>query len=129
MATLMIGLLKAVLWLDNDLYSVEFTVLTLLKLCNVGSASQNLKVPKPPEAGMVVLVIILGGIIGGILAALVTLLVRRDLGLRMPKALDPEYRHREVVSCGVMMEIGMKAGSVGAVIGAVVGLLLHQFGF
>ncbi len=78
---------------------------------------------------MVVLAIILGGIIGGIVAALATLLVRRDLGFRMPKALDPGYRHREVVSCGLMMEIGMKAGSVGAVVGAVVGLLLYQFVF
>ncbi|MBC8279412.1 MAG: hypothetical protein H8E48_01375 [Chloroflexi bacterium] len=76
---------------------------------------------------MVVLAIILGAIIGGILAALVTLLVRRDLGFRVPKALDPEYRHREVVSCGLMMEIGMKAGSVGGGIGAVVGLLVYRF--
>ena len=65
----------------------------------------------------------------GILAALGTLLIRRELGFRLPKALDPEYRHREVVSCGLMMEIGMKAGSVGAAIGAIVGLLLYQFVF
>jgi len=78
---------------------------------------------------MVVLAIIIGGIVGGILAALGTLLIPRDLAFRVPKALDPEYRHREVVSCGQMMEIGMKAGSVGAAIGAIVGLLLYQFVF
>ena len=73
--------------------------------------------------------IIIGGVTGGVLFALVTFLVRRDLVFRMPKALDPEYRHREVVSCGVMTEIGMKSGSVGAVIGGIVGLLLHLFVF
>ena len=78
---------------------------------------------------MLALSIIIGGITGGILSALVTFLVRRDLVFRMPKALDPEYRHREVISCGVMMEIGMKSGSVGVVIGGVVGLLLHLFVF
>jgi hypothetical protein len=78
---------------------------------------------------MVVLAIIVGGIVGGIFATLGTLLVRRDLGFRMPKALDPEYRHREVVSCGLLMGIGMKAGSVGAAIGAIVVLLLYKFVF
>ena len=78
---------------------------------------------------MVVLAIIIGGIVGGMIAALSTLLIRRELGFRVPKALDPEYRHREVVSCGLMMEIGMKAGSVGAATGAIVGLLLYQFVF
>ncbi len=76
---------------------------------------------------MVVLAIVIGGIIGGVLAALGTLLVRGDLGIRTPRALDPEYRHREVVTCGEMMAIGMKAGSVGAGIGAVAGLLVFQF--
>ena len=78
---------------------------------------------------MVVLAIILGASIGAIGAALTTMLVRRDMGFRLPKALDPEYRHREVVSCGLMMEIGMKAGSVGGVIGAVAGLLVYQLAF
>ena len=78
---------------------------------------------------MVVLAIIIGGIVGGILAALGTLMIRRELGFRLPKAVDPEYRHREVVSCGLMMEIGMKAGSVGVAIGAIVGLILYQFVF
>ena len=78
---------------------------------------------------MVVLAIIIGGIVGGIFAALGTLLIRRELGFRLPKALDPGYRHREVVSCGLIMEIGMKSGSVGAAIGAIVGLLLYQFVF
>ncbi len=75
---------------------------------------------------MVVLAIVIGGIIGGVLAAFGTLLVRGDLGIRTPRALDPEYRHREVVTCGEMMAIGMKAGSVGAGIGAVAGLLVFQ---
>ena len=78
---------------------------------------------------MVVLSIILGGIIGGVLAALITLLVRGDLRFRIPKALDPEYRHHEVQSCGLLMETGMKAGSVGAAVGAVVGLVVHQLVF
>ena len=78
---------------------------------------------------MVVLAIVIGGIIGGILAALGTLLVRGDLGFRTPRALDPEYRHREVVTCGEMMAIGMKAGSVGAGVGAVAGLLVYQLAF
>ena len=78
---------------------------------------------------MVVLAIFIGGFVGGILTALAALLIRRDLGFRVPKALDPEYRHREVVSCGLMMEIGMKAGSVGVAIGAIAGLLLYRFVF
>ncbi len=75
---------------------------------------------------MLVLAIVIGGIIGGVLAVFGTLLVRGDLGFRTPRALDPEYRHREVVTCGEMMAIGMKAGSVGAAIGAVAGLLVFQ---
>lgn len=78
---------------------------------------------------MVVLAIVIGGIIGGILAAIGTLLVRGDLGIRTPRALDPEYRHREVVTCGEMMAIGMKAGSVGAGVGAVAGLLVNLLAF
>ncbi len=78
---------------------------------------------------MVVLAIVLGGIIGGILAVLGTLLVRGDLGVRLPRALDPEYRHHEVVSCGVVMGIGMKAGSVGAGAGAILGLLVFLLAF
>ena len=39
---------------------------------------------------MVVLAIVLGGIIGGIFAVLGTLLVRGDLGLQLPRAVDPE---------------------------------------
>ena len=78
---------------------------------------------------MVVLAIVIGGIIGGILAALGTLLVRGDLGFRTPRALDPEYRHHEVVTCGEMMAVGMKAGSVGAGVGAVAGLLVYLLAF
>jgi len=51
------------------------------------------------------------------------------LGIRMPGALDPEYRHREVVNCGMMMSLGMKAGSVGAGVGAVVGIVVYQLAF
>ena len=75
---------------------------------------------------MVVLAIVIGGIIGGVLAVFGTLLLRGDLGFRTPGALDPEYRHREVVTCGEMMAIGMKFGSVGAGIGAIAGLLVYQ---
>ena len=78
---------------------------------------------------MLVLAIIIGGIIGGVLAVFGTLLVRGDLGFRTPRALDPEYRHREVVTCGEMMAIGMKAGSVGAGVGAIAGLLVYQLAF
>jgi len=78
---------------------------------------------------MLVLAIIIGGIIGGLIAAFGTLLVRGDLGIRTPKALDPEYRHREVVTCGELMAIGLKAGSVGAGIGAVAGLLIYELAF
>jgi len=78
---------------------------------------------------MVVLAIVLGAIIGGIAAVLGTLLVRGDLGIRLPRALDPEYRHHEVVTCGELMGIGMKAGSVGTGAGAVLGLLVYQLAF
>ena len=78
---------------------------------------------------MVVLAIVLGAIIGGIVAVLGTLLVRGDLGVRPPRALDPEYRHHEVVSCGVLMGVGMKAGSVGAGAGAILGLLVFLLAF
>ena len=74
---------------------------------------------------MLVLAIVLGAVVGGIAAVLGTLLVRGDLGMRLPRALDPEYRHREVVTCGELMAIGMKAGSVGAGAGAVVGLVVY----
>lgn len=73
---------------------------------------------------MVILAIVLGAVIGGIVAVLGTLLVRGDLGIRPPRALDPEYRHHEVVTCGEMMAIGIKAGSVGAGAGAVLGYLV-----
>jgi len=75
---------------------------------------------------MVVLAIVIGGIIGGVLAVFGTLLFRGDLGFRTPRALDPEYRHREVVTCGEIMAIAMKVGSVGAALGAIVGLLVYQ---
>ncbi|MCH7738030.1 MAG: hypothetical protein IH872_11595 [Chloroflexi bacterium] len=78
---------------------------------------------------MVVLAIVIGGIIGGVIAVFGTLLVRGDLGIRLPRALDPEYRHHEVVTCGMMMSTGMKAGSVGAGIGAVLGLLVYLLAF
>ena len=78
---------------------------------------------------MVVLAIIIGGIIGGVLAVFGTLLFRGDLGFQTPRALDPEYREREVVTCGEMMAIGMKAGSVGVGIGAVAGLLVYHLAF
>ncbi|NQW24476.1 MAG: hypothetical protein HQ475_13655 [SAR202 cluster bacterium] len=73
---------------------------------------------------MVVLSIVLGAVIGGIVAVLGTLLVRGDLSIRPPRALDPEYRHHEVVTCGEMMAIGIKAGSVGAGAGSVLGYLV-----
>lgn len=78
---------------------------------------------------MVVLAIVIGAIIGGTVAVFGTLLVRGDLGIRLPGALDPEYRHREVVNCGMMMSLGMKAGSVGGGIGAVAGLVVHLLAF
>ena len=78
---------------------------------------------------MVVLAIVLGAIVGGIAAVLGTLLVRGDLGIKLPKALDPEYLHHEVVTCGELMAIGLKAGSVGSAAGAVLGLLVYQLAF
>ena len=78
---------------------------------------------------MIVLAMVLGAVIGGIVAVLGTLLVRGDLGFRLPRALDPAYRHHEVVSCGVVMGIGMKAGSVGAGAGAILGLLVFLLAF
>ena len=78
---------------------------------------------------MVVLAIVIGGIIGGIVAIFGTLLVRGDLGIRLPRALDPEYRHHEVVNCGMMMSIAMKAGSVGGGLGAVLGLVVYLLAF
>ncbi len=78
---------------------------------------------------MVVLAIFLGAVIGGIAAVLGTLLVRGDLGFQFPRALDPEYRHHEVVTCGELMAIGMKAGSVGGGAGAVLGLLVYLLAF
>ena len=44
----------------------------------------------------------------------------------MPQSLDQEYRGREVISCGETVAIGMKAGSVRAVLGAVLGLLAYE---
>ena len=75
---------------------------------------------------MVFFAIAVGGIIGSAILFGGTLLVRRDLGVRMPQALDQYYRDREVISCGETVAIGMKAGSVGAVLGAVLGLLAYE---
>ena len=75
---------------------------------------------------MVFFAIAVGGIIGSAILVSGTLPVRRDLGVRMPQALDQEYRDREVISCGETMAIGMKAGSVGAVLGAVLGLVAYE---
>jgi len=75
---------------------------------------------------MVALAIVIGGLIGGALVIFGTLLARGDLGIRLPRALDPEYRHREVITCGEIMAIGLKAGSIGAGIGAVAGLLVYE---
>ena len=66
---------------------------------------------------MVFFAIAVGGIIGSAILVGGTLLFRRDLGVRMPQALDQEYQEREVIRCGETMAIGMKAGSVGAVLG------------
>ena len=74
---------------------------------------------------MVFFAIAVGGIIGTAILVGGTLLVRRDLSVRMPQALDQEYRDREVISCGDTMTIGMKVGSVGAVLGAVLGLVTY----
>ena len=78
---------------------------------------------------MVVLAIIIGGVIGGLVAVFGTLLARGGLGIRVPGAVDPESRHREVVNCGMMMSLGMKAGSVGAGVGAVVGIVVYKLAF
>jgi uncharacterized protein (DUF2062 family) len=78
------------------------------------------------QVRMVFFAIAVGGIIGGALLAGGTLLLRRDLRVRIPQALDQEYRDREIISCGEAMAIGMKAGSVGAVLGAVLGLLAYE---
>ena len=75
---------------------------------------------------MIFAAIAIGGIIGSALVIVGTLLARGDLGIRAPRALDPEYRHREVISCGEVMAIGIKAGSVGAGIGVAVGLLIYE---
>jgi hypothetical protein len=68
---------------------------------------------------------IIFGVVGALVAVFGTLLLRGDLGIRPPRALDPEYRHREVINCGVMVSLGMKAGSVGGGVGAVVGVVVH----
>ena len=78
------------------------------------------------QVRMVFFAIAVGGIIGGALLAGGTLLLRRDLRVGIPQALDQEYRDREIISCGEAMAIGMKAGSVGAVLGAVLGLLAYE---
>ena len=74
---------------------------------------------------MVILAIVIGGIIGGAIVIFGTLLVLGDLGIRTPRALDPEYRHREVITCGEVTAICIKSGSVGVGVGIVVGLLIH----
>ena len=75
---------------------------------------------------MIFFAISVGGIIGSALLVGGTLLVRKDLEVRMPQALDQKYRDRKVISCGETMAIGMKVGSVGAVFGAVLGLLVYE---
>ncbi len=74
---------------------------------------------------MVILAIAIGGIIGGAIVIFGTLLVRGDLGIRTPRALVPEYRHREVITGGEVTAICIKSGSVGGGVGAVVGLLIY----
>lgn len=78
---------------------------------------------------MVIVAVVLGGIIGGLIAVAVTILVRGDFPVRTPKALDPEYRHHEVVACGLLVGILLKIGTAGAVVGALLGLLVFWLGF
>ena len=75
---------------------------------------------------MVILAIVIGGIIGGAIVIFGTLLVRGDLGIRTPRALDPKYRHREVITCGEVTAICIKSGSVGVGVGAIAGLLIYK---
>ena len=66
---------------------------------------------------MVIAAVVLGAIIGGLIAVAATVLVRGDFPVRTPRALDPEYRHHEVVACGLLVGILLKLGTAGARVG------------
>ena len=78
---------------------------------------------------MVIVAVVLGGIIGGLIAAAATVVVRGDFPVRTPRALDPEYRHHEVVACGLLVGILLKLGTAGAGVGALLGLLVYWLAF
>ena len=78
---------------------------------------------------MVIVAAVLGGLIGGLIAVAVTIWVRGDFPVRTPRALDPEYRHHEVVTCGLLVGILLKIGTSGAAVGALLGFLVYWFAF
>ena len=78
---------------------------------------------------MVILAIVLGGMTGAVIAVAIATLVRGDFPVRTPKALDPEYRHHEVVACGLLVGILLKIGTAGAGVGALLGFLVFWLGF
>ena len=78
---------------------------------------------------MMILAVVLGAIIGGLIGVAATVLVRGDLPVRTPRALDPEYRHHEVVACGLLVGILLKLGTAGAGVGALVALLVFWLAF
>ena len=78
---------------------------------------------------MVIVAVVLGGIIGGLIAMGATVLVRGDFPVRTPRALDPEYRHHEVVACGLLVGILLKFGTAGAGVGALLGFLVYWLAF
>ena len=78
---------------------------------------------------MMILAVALGAIIGGLIVVAATVLVRGDFPVRTPRALDPEYRHHEVVACGLLVGILLKLGTAGAGVGALVALLVFWLAF
>lgn len=78
---------------------------------------------------MMILAVALGTIIGGLIVVAVTVLVRGDFQVRTPRAVDPEYRHHEVVACGLLVGILLKLGTAGAGVGALVALLVFWLAF
>ena len=78
---------------------------------------------------MIVVAIVLGGLIGALLSVLGTLLVRREFRMHLPRALDPAYRYYETVSCGLLVAVMLKSGSVGAGVGGFLGFLVHRLAF
>ena len=72
-----------------------------------------------------IVAIVLGAVAGVAITTGAVLLFRGDFPIRAPKALDPEYRHHEVMNCGLLAAVVIKISIIGSGAGAFLGFLSY----